>query len=189
VEPRDGEQAALAELHRQGDWHATFSLLVKAYGVPLQRYCRRQLKDDEAAEDVYQTVLIQAYRDLPGLSCSTLFRNWLFTIAHNRCMDALKSSRSRDRYLEMRAELPEARAHDATPEEQLMARVQLRLLEAGVKRLSPPARRAIILRYCQQLSYEEMAEICQEPPARLRVRVARARAQLRQFMRSHDLEQ
>lgn len=176
-----------AEFHawaacRQGDWHTALRILVGAYGGDLHRYCARLLKEAEQADDLYQTVLLQAFRHLPAFSGRSSFHVWLHAIARHRCLDALKTSRRRarhvtsadERVLEQVCEDPHG-----TPEEVLLREAVREAVRVELRRLPSKTRQLLLLRYAEQLSYEEIAERCAVRPATLRVHVSRALVRLR----------
>jgi RNA polymerase sigma factor (sigma-70 family) len=80
--------------------------------------------------------------------------------------------------------LPEVAAPHDTPEEALVRKSTHAALRAELRRLPAPARQVLMLRYCAQLSYEEMGRRCGEKPATLRVRVSRTLSRLRRDMES-----
>jgi RNA polymerase sigma-70 factor (ECF subfamily) len=168
----------------KGDRDAVLHILTRGYGAGLRRYCGRLLGDDEQAEDVCQTVLLQAFIDLPSFSGRSSFRVWLYSIARHRCLDILKAVRIRQRYVVGEAAVPEPRDAHGTPEELLLREATYACLREELQRLPARSREALLLRYYEQLSYEEMAQRCEDQPATLRVRVSRALLQLRRSLES-----
>lgn len=177
----DPEQSARAS-HHAGAWGITFRILLQAYGRSLMSYCRHLLRDEELAKDVYQTVLMQAFEDLPSFTGRSSFRIWLQAIARYRCIDTLKVARSRSRYVVRQEAVPDMPDPQSVTEEQVAAAQTLAVLRAQLRRLPPKARQVLELRFCEQLSYEEMARRCGERAVTLRVRVARALPLLRRLM-------
>lgn len=146
------------------------------------------LRNESLVDDVYQTVLLQAYSDLPTFTGRSSFRAWLYAIARYRCMDTLKVSRSRSRYVVQQAEMPDMPDPQASPEELLVLQARQAWLHDAMHQLSAKAREVLVLRYFEKLSYEEMAQLNHERAATLRVRVARALSQLRRLLQTSDLE-
>jgi RNA polymerase sigma-70 factor, ECF subfamily len=179
----DAEGAALRALDR-GDRERALTVLMEAYGASLYRYCRQMTAEAELAADVHQTTFVQAYEGLLSFGRRSSLRTWLFGIARHRCLDALKSKRRRERRVEPRAELPEVAAAGADPGDRMAAEAAARALEQCLERLAPAARTAVLLRYQEGFSYLEMARVCRERPATLRVRVCRALPLLRACLES-----
>jgi RNA polymerase sigma-70 factor (ECF subfamily) len=136
------------------------------------------LGDSAQADEVQQLVLIQAYRDLPCFEGRSPLRNWLFAIAHNRAVDAKKRRRaSETRFQEANiAAIP-----DPSPMPDVLLE-NARLYQIAIECLSrteEPARTALLMRYQQGFTFEEMAEIVGVKPGTLQARAARALRTLR----------
>jgi RNA polymerase sigma-70 factor (ECF subfamily) len=188
VPPRnegDLEGEVLRALDR-ADRDTALSLLMQGYGKPLYRYCRQMLVDAELTEDVHQLVFVQAYEGLRSFGRRSSLRTWLFGIAHHRCLDALKTGRRRQRRFFLMAELPEAPEPGATVEERLTERSRTRDLGRCLQTLAPRIREAVLLRYQQEITYEEMARLTGERPATLQARVARALPVLRRCLEGRE---
>jgi len=173
----DPEAEALGAV-AQGDWRRALTVLMQAYGSDLYRHCRQVVGDDALAEDVHQIVFVHAYRDLPGFAGRSTLRTWLYSIARHRCLDALKSARRRRRRFPLKRELPEV----PDPAPGADANVRAAELERALMSLDANVRIAVLLRYREGLTYEQMAEICGERAATLQARVARALPKLRRCL-------
>ncbi|WUH91842.1 RNA polymerase subunit sigma-70 [Streptomyces sp. NBC_00433] len=106
------------ELARAGDGDA-FRRLTEPYRRELQVHCYRILGSLQDAEDVLQETLLAAWRGLDGFEGRASVRTWLYRIATNRCLNALRAGgRRRQRepaYVPMEASLPEPTRHRAEP--------------------------------------------------------------------------
>jgi RNA polymerase sigma-70 factor (ECF subfamily) len=150
-----------------------------AYGRPVYRYCRQMMGDADLASDVHQTTFVSAYEALPTFERRSSLQTWLYGIARHRCLDALRSKRRRERRVELRAELPDAPAAGSHPADRLAVERGSRALERCLESLPPAVRTAVVLRFQEGLSYEDIGRTCGERPATLRVRVCRALRRLR----------
>lgn len=168
--------------HVRRDWKAVLHILVRGYGASLRYYCGRLLGDESQADDVYQTILLQMLVHLPRFSGRSSFRVWLYAIARHRCLDALKGTRRRWRCLEQAEEGPEPRDPRESAEETLLREATHARLREELQRLPASSREALVLRYYEQLSYEEMAQRGTDKSSALRVRVSRALLRLRQSL-------
>ena len=105
--------------------------------------------DDAAAHDVAQEVFVKVFRAVSSYQGTARFSTWLYRIAANACMDELR----RRRRIVFFGDVPEA-VHPATvPHED--GALDADITEA-VGRLSPKLRMAVLLRYHEDLSYEEI---------------------------------
>jgi RNA polymerase sigma-70 factor (ECF subfamily) len=83
--------ADLLELARAGDRDA-FAALVDPYRAELQVHCYRMLGSLQDAEDAVQETLLAAWLGLPGFEGRSSVRTWLYRVATNRCLNALRSA-------------------------------------------------------------------------------------------------
>ncbi len=165
-----------------GDLGAALTILMEAYGEELYRHCRQVLGDVALASDVHQTVFVQAYRDLLGFQNRSSFRTWLYAIARHRCLDALKK-RKRWR-LRFRLGSVDRDVVDLAPNVRdiMESRGAAQVMDQALAELKPEVRIAVLLRYREDMSFEEMARVCGERPATLQARVARALPKLRRTL-------
>lgn len=177
----DVEQEALAALDR-GDTRAALEVLMRAYKAAVFRFCRRMLGDDALADDVRQQTFIQAFSDLPRFSRRSSLRTWLFSVARHRCLDASKiRQRSQQLFLHP-GDLPDQPDGSESAEHRVQRGSVQRAIDACLNELTPATRAAVVLRYVQNFSYEEMAVACGEKAGTLQARVARSMPLLQQCL-------
>lgn len=172
--PEDDVDAAVAN----GDLQGAFALLMTHYGDQVYRYAFAVLADAALAEEVRQQAFVEAYRDLPRFAGRSPVRAWLLKIVRNRCLDAAKASRRWN--LRFKNELAaEPELDEPELGHQLDRQRIARLVEPCLGKLAPAAREAVVLRYQQELSYDEVAAIVGDRPGTVQQRVARALPVLR----------
>jgi RNA polymerase sigma-70 factor (TIGR02960 family) len=98
-------EATLARA-RAGDEEA-FRELTEPYRRELQVHCYRILGSVQDAEDLVQETLLAAWRGLEGFEERASVRAWLYRIATNRCLNALRARSRRPREVQAMNELPE----------------------------------------------------------------------------------
>ena len=171
-----------AESLTAGDLRSALTQLMECYGDEIYRHCRQVTGNDALAADVHQTVFMQAFRDLPRFGGRSSFRTWLYAIARNRCLDALKAQkRRRWRFLQGVDTSDQADAAPSAPS-RLENHSQSRAMDAALNSLKPEIRIAVLLRYREEMSYEEMAEVCGVKAATLQARVQRALPKLKEAL-------
>jgi RNA polymerase sigma-70 factor (ECF subfamily) len=74
---------------------SAFAALTERYRRELHVHCYRMLGSFQDAEDALQEVLLAAWRGLDGFDGRASLRTWLYRIATNRCLDALRAVRRR----------------------------------------------------------------------------------------------
>jgi len=174
VDP-DGD---VLDLAGNGDVISALQCMMQRHGAAVYRYCYEALRDAALADDVHQQVFIEVFRDLPRFAGRSPVRIWLFAIARHQVLDA---ARARCR---TPARIEDAEALDIPDPGPLLGESldDARLREAlvgSLDELSELVRTAVLLRYQQGFTFEEIARICCEKPGTLQARVARALLQLR----------
>src|SRR5690242_7602288 len=91
---------------RTGD-ESAFRELVEPYRRELHLHCYRILGSLQDAEDIVQETLLAAWRGLGGFEERASLRSWLYRIATNRCLNALRDRRRRPQEVPPMAEPPE----------------------------------------------------------------------------------
>jgi RNA polymerase sigma-70 factor (ECF subfamily) len=173
-------EAALAA----GDRRRALTLLMARHGDGVYRYAMAMTHDRNLAEEVRQQVFVDAYRDLGDLASASSLPYWIFGIARHRCLDAVNArTRWNQRYKNEPPEEPEL--YDGDPDRELDRDRMARILETCLAKLAPAARDAVVLRYQQELSYDEAAKLAGELPGTLQRRVVRALPVLRRCVEAN----
>ena len=179
----------LVERVQRGDKHA-FDLLVSKYQRKLGRLISRFVRDSADAEDVTQEAFIKAYRALPGFRGESAFYTWLYRIGINTAKNYLLSNKRR---------APTTTPFDAeeaesfedgdmlrevdTPENELMSKQVVGVVQASLQQLPEDLRSALTLREIEGLSYEEIASVMNCPVGTVRSRIFRAREAVAENLR------
>ncbi len=174
------EARAIEALSRQ-NYREVLVFMMDNYGNQIYRFCIQMLADRESAKDVHQMVFVQAYEGLGAFKGKSSLRTWLFSIARNRCLDALKMTRRREQRITLVEELPETSVEQQTDSEVFEGDLRHRLAEC-LRKLAPHVRSAVLLRFQEERSYREMSQISSEKPATIQARVVRALPVLRRCL-------
>lgn len=180
-----GDESIVRQV-RDGDRDA-YRLLVERYAPMVFGVVRRYCDEADETEDLAQEVFIRAYEGLEGFRGDASFSSWLYRIAVNRCRDHVKSPRRKTESLEgLEEETRRAPARTSaripTPEEELERAERARRLRWALGELAPDYAVPFLLKYEQELSYGEMARMLDATAGALKVRVHRARTQLRSLL-------
>ena len=149
---------------KSGDRESSDRLVARYYAAIL-RYCARQCPDLSLAEDLTQETFFRVFRDMARYEIRGSFKAYLYTIARRLCIDQARRPPC--------AALVEALSR-ADPE---LSRIDDRdQAERLLKKLSPEQREAVLLRFGEELSFREIAQITGVPArtAQSRVRLALA---------------
>jgi RNA polymerase sigma-70 factor (ECF subfamily) len=158
---RSGDRAALEEL-------------LSRHHDRVAALCRRMCGPSDAP-DATQEALLAVVRGLPRFDGHAAFTTWLYRVTTNACLDELRRRRRRPRP-GLEEEQP-VRGPIAAPDPAgtVAARVDV---DAGLARLAPEFRAAVVLRDLCGLDYAEIAGVLRIPPGTVRSRIARGRGQL-----------
>ncbi len=178
----------LAVAARKGSQDA-FRELVERYQRPVFGLIVRIVRRAETAEDLAQEAFLKAYRALARFDPERKFSSWLFKIAHNTALDALRRGGSEPLSLDApigdQEEAPDPPADPSAenPFERAAGRDLGRALEAAIREIRPEYREILLLRFVEELSYEEIAEVLGIPLGTVKIHIYRARRDLARAMR------
>jgi RNA polymerase sigma-70 factor (ECF subfamily) len=176
----DSEPARL----RRGDPDA-FDALLARYQNRLYRYLLRLTANPAAAEDLFQDTWLKVITRIHRYDERRPFEPWLFSVARNLGIDHLRrvSPESLDEPLES-GQTRGAQLGAAGPGalERLLEKEQQVRLEKRLNELPALYREALSLRFEEEMTFEEMAEVLAAPLSTVKSRVQRALAQLRRSL-------
>jgi RNA polymerase sigma-70 factor (ECF subfamily) len=171
--------AELVQRVRQGDLDA-YGMLMTRYRLRFGRYAFHLLGNENDAEEALQDAFIRAYRSLEQCRDPDRFGAWLFRNLVNRCRTAARRRGRADARL---APLEMVNEMGVThPAETAMHREEI---HRALGWLVPEQREAVLLKYVEELSYEEMAELTGAGESALKMRVKRACERLRHLLGDH----
>src|SRR5256714_7423292 len=136
----------------------TFAARAEPHRRELHVHSYRMLGSFDEAEDAVQETFLRAWRSRESFDGSSAFRAWLYKIATNVCLDAIRRSnrRPRSRSLESLGEVPwlqpypdrlldEVAPREAEPDAVVVAKETIELAYLAVIQLLPPRQRAVLI--------------------------------------------
>jgi RNA polymerase sigma-70 factor (TIGR02960 family) len=181
---------------QRGD-EAAFAELTEPYRRELQLHCYRILGSLHDAEDLLQETMLAAWRGLERFEGRSSLRAWLYTIATNRCLNALRDGARRPQAAGVPVGSSEAFAEiswlqpypdlllegipdtSPGPEARYEAKEAVALaFVSGLQHLAPRQRAVLILRDVLGFHADEVAEMLGSTPASVNSALQRARAVL-----------
>jgi len=174
---------------RGGDEEA-FNVLVAKYRAPVIHFLHRMVYRREPAEDLAQEVFLRMYRARKSYQPRAKFSTWLFRIATNVALNALRDGRMRhQREISMEGgetaqPLAEALPDGMATAEQWLLRAERHAeIRRAVEELPEKQRLAVLLHKYQELDYTEIAEILDCSESALKSLLFRAYETLRVRLR------
>ena len=157
-----------------GDAEA-FGTLVERYQHDYMRFATRMLGTREDADEALQAAFVRAYRALAQCREPARFGAWLYRIVVNECRTrATRRGRREKWFVRDEVALHQAPAAGTSDDHAVREEIQYAL-----GRLPTEQREAFVLKYVEELSYEEMAEITGVGVSALKMRAKRACRRLR----------
>jgi RNA polymerase sigma-70 factor, ECF subfamily len=162
-----------------------FRELVVRFERPVFSLILRMVQDRATAEDLAQDTFVKAFRNLHTYDPQRKLASWLFKIAHNTTLDHLRRGGLATVPLQAAGEdeggsLADVLADEATegPAAAAERHDLARVLDRAIATLRPEYREAVVLRYVEGLSYEEIVEATGQPLGTVKTFLHRARKAL-----------
>ncbi len=167
----------------QGDTSA-FNDLLSAHEQKMYAVCFRMCSNEYDAQDCLQEAMLRAYKALPKFKGESAFSTWLYRIAMNTCLDALRrrkaqANTSLDSLL---SEGWSPQSDSESPDEHVIRLERSRILQAAIAELPEEMRSAIVLRDIQEMPYDEIAAILNVNIGTVKSRISRGREKLRKII-------
>ena len=142
----------------------------------------------EDAEDAAQQTFISAHGSLVGSDKTIHLRAWLYAIAHNLTRNAVRDAPPPSDPLEFEDGEPRAALSDAAPgpEDTVLRAEAWDHVGAAVARLSPALRPAFVMRYVDELSYDEIAASLEQPVGTVKASAHRGLMAVRAYLEKSD---
>lgn len=142
--------------------------LITRYYDRIYSYCFHHVKEKQAAEDLCQETFLSLLEHIEEYRHYNKLQNYLYVIAGNKCRDFYK--KKKPLYYD---EIPESEKQDVEKEEQLF-------MKELVHHLPKELEEIVILRFYQELKYQDIAKILQISNSLAKYRVKKAIAYLRE---------
>lgn len=175
----------LMELLAQGQENALADI-VRRHQNDVFRFCLHYLKDVELAKEAAQETFLRVYVARERFDAARKFKPWMLCIARNLCLNELK--RKKTVQMETLEEYAStSREESGTvlpysedgPAEQLIAQERQRALLDVLDSLPEESREIVVLRYFEQMSAREIADIVDSTEGAIRTRLHRILRELR----------
>jgi RNA polymerase sigma-70 factor (ECF subfamily) len=143
-------------------------------------YCNRLVKNQADAEEITQEAFVRLWKAAPGWQPKATAKTWLFTVAHNLCLDRLRSAR---RNTGNTGELQDEAASDSVrPSRRLDQLQQANAVRAALEQLPDRQRHALLLSHYDGLSNAEIGDVLGVGVEAVESLLSRARRTLRTLL-------
>ena len=172
----DSEDDALITRFLAGE-QAAFETLFRKYQGRFLSVARRFLNDAAEAEDVTQETFLDIYHGLRRFRRSAAFQTWAYRILARKCGEHKKQLNRRRQVSTAAENTRELSAPDT------LSHADSLMIQEALKRLPDEARIALILKYYEQLSSEEIAEVLGCNVGQAKMRAHRAKNALKNLLK------
>lgn len=162
-----------------------FESIVMEHGKAIFNYIYSLVKHKQLAEDLYQEALLSAYLAYPSVKDTTKIKNWLFTIAGNKCRDYWRKENKTKQFWK-----EEVYTYSSTveapplPEEEVLHKDSAEQMAEKVKDLPEIYQYPIYLYYYQDFTLIEISKKSNLPISTVKTRIKRAKERLRPKLQS-----
>lgn len=176
-------EATLIQRAQKGDQDA-FAVLVTEHQRYVYNLALRVVRDENEALDLTQETFVRAWTALPNFRGQAQFRTWLYRITTNLCYNRLPGLRRSlaDFGDDVLADIPEPGQTLANPAREFESNETRTYLHQAIDGLEPNYKILIVMRYHQELSYEEIASVLNLPLGTVKTGLFRAKEKLRQAL-------
>ena len=179
----------LLQKAQNGDFGA-FAELTEPFRQSACEFLSR-LTDEDSAEDVFMTAMLNAWRALKSFNGKSSYRTWLFSIARYAALDHLRKIKSRNEISsddeESTAAVADIRDDSATPpSEEIEKEERSRIIEKVLQQLPEPHRTVLILYYYQDFQYSEIADTLGISIGTVMSRLHHAKAKLEKALKPYQ---
>jgi RNA polymerase sigma-70 factor, ECF subfamily len=164
---KEGNEKAFVELYNR-------------YKRRVYAYCARMVNSKEGADDLFQEVFVRVARKRHRFEAGS-FSAWLFAIARNLCLNALRDT-------VVHVDLEDVQDSLQTPADEAEYDQSLEILKEAIDQLPPDLREPLVLRVYSGLSYQEIADLTQTKLATVKVRIFRAKQRLHDMLAPYFLD-
>lgn len=170
---------------RLGD-ETAFQSIFDRYSRPILSFIYDMVSERDVAEELAQETFVRAYKGLGALNDAERLSTWLFGIARNVALEAVRARRRDARKVGIDdPQVLELSGSDPLPEGELLSKEFNEVIRAALQALDEDKRTVFTLKVFQQRSYEEIAAITGFSIAKLKTDLHRARLEMRRRLRPY----
>lgn len=161
---------------------AAFRKLVEQYSGLVYHFVYRMTQDADLADEMTQEVFVRVYKNLKTFDQRKPLKPWILRIAANTTTSALRKRSkvvSLDALTEEGDWLEPVETETRMPESMSELAINSEMVFRALHQLDPNYRQVLILRYCEEFSYEEIAQTLDVPINTVRTWIRRGLDRLR----------
>lgn len=179
------DELVLIQKFKNGDEQA-FNQLVLQYQEKIYWIVRRMLPDHDDADDITQNVFIKAYQSLKSFKGDSSFYTWIYRIAINLSLNEIRRKKLR-RTFSLDEETVHLYSKEESPLEKLEGAERKKLIQEAIDTLPEKQKKVFILRYFDELPYEEISKILDTSVGGLKANYFHAVKRIGEYLKNEQL--
>lgn len=164
---------------------AAFTEILERYQKHIYYAARKMTHGDhDEADEIAQETFVKAYEALSSFRSESKFYTWLYRIMMNAAIQRSRRSKSRPKVdLESISELAE---DGIQPEDELLKSETTQLIESAIETLPPKQQRVFMLRFYEEMPYEDIAEVLGTSVGGLKANYFHAVKKIGEYLRAQE---
>jgi RNA polymerase sigma-70 factor (ECF subfamily) len=152
------EHKILSLLSTTDGYERGFSLLVKTYQERLYWHIRGMVGQHDDADEVMQKTFIKVFKGIAGFQRNSKLYTWLYRIATNESLSFL--AKKQKNHLESIDDMENTKLQSLSADAYVDNSLAEKLLAEAIALLPDKQKQVFLLRYYDELSYQDISEIC-----------------------------
>jgi len=160
---------------------SAFDEIVRRYQKRVYSLARKILANHDDADDVAQEVFVKLFYSLHDFKGESSLFTWIYRITINECNNILRKKKVRD-FVQI-DEIANLLKFGQTPEQELLEKERRDLIERAVEKLPPKQRAIFVMRFFEDLDYEQISKILNKPIGTLKANYFHAVKKIQKFIK------
>lgn len=157
-----------------------FSQLYRRYANKVYGKCISILKNDAAARDAMQDIFVKIMLNLGNFGEKSQFSTWVYSITYNYCIDAIRKKKKEKTLFSEDIERTPDVAADEVPD-QFLLEMDMQNLKAVLEALPDSDRLILIMKYHDDMSIRDIAEILSKTESAVKMKIKRAKEKAKEL--------
>ena len=159
-----------------------FALLVERYEKKITRYAKKFLSHPDDIKDIVQDVFVKVYVNIKSFDVKRRFSPWIYRIAHNEFVNALKKNKAAKlSFIDFDVLFPHPVAKE-TADSDVDRNDLRRMLDGYLEEMPVKYREPLVLYYFEEMSYREIADVMRLPVPTVGIRLQRGKLLLKEIV-------
>jgi RNA polymerase sigma factor (sigma-70 family) len=171
-------------LLQAGGHQRYFSIITTRYEIYILKKCKSYVKDEDAAEDLCQEILIKVFMQLKNFRSEAKFKTWLYTIIHHTCIDYLRKEKKKTPTIiseKLKEEMAELVDEESVDQESLEA-----ALDQLMEEITPEEKLILLLKYKEKHSIREIETTLGISESAVKMRLSRAKQKINKLYAKYN---